>query len=88
MKSHGLRPVKNCRANLNGCLEGEGGLGLVLITRNEDGGRGRGGQGMRALDFLETLMRYVNQGVVGRDVVEIFEMVLNFSSLKDIRCRV
>lgn len=43
---------------------------------------------MRALDFLETLMRYVNQGVVGRDVVEIFEMVLNFSSLKDIRCRV
>lgn len=32
--------MKNCRANLNGCLEGEGGLGLVLITRNEDGGEG------------------------------------------------
>lgn len=81
--------MKNCRANLNGCLEGEGGLGLVLITRNEDGGKGRGGGGqeMRALDFLEMLMRYVNQGV-GRDVVEIFERVLNFSSLKDIRCRV
>lgn len=79
--------MKNCRANLNGCLEGEGGLGLVLITRNEDGGKGRGGGGqeMRALDFLEMLMRYVNQG---RDVVEIFERVLNFSSLKDIRCRV
>lgn len=81
--------MKNCRANLNGCLEGEGGLGLVLITRNEDGGKGRGegGQEMRALDFLEMLMRYVNQGL-GRDVVEIFERVLNFSSLKDIRCRV
>lgn len=43
MKSHGLRPVKNCRANLNGCLRGGGGwLGLVLITRNENGVEDKG----------------------------------------------
>lgn len=28
-QSHGLRPVKNCRANLNGCLRGRGGGGWV-----------------------------------------------------------
>lgn len=41
-KSHGLRPVKNCRANLNGCLRGRGWLGLVLITRNENRGEDKG----------------------------------------------
>lgn len=52
-KSHGLRPVKNCRANLNGCLRGRGGVagsGLNYTERERGGG-----QGMRALDFLEML---------------------------------
>lgn len=68
-------------------LGGGGWVGSGLNYTERGRGRGGGGQEMRALDFLEMLMRYVNQGV-GRDVVEIFERVLNFSSLKDIRCGV
>lgn len=38
-KSHGLRPVKNCRANLNGCLRVVG-SGLNYTEREQGGGQG------------------------------------------------